>query len=67
MLYIYILCRKKLPDPLSFITFFLENQHNTWSNSVITHTKHLYMDNATLGSADIGFGHILNHFGHANN
>ena len=34
-----------------------------WNNAY----KHLYIDKTTLGSADVGFDHILNHFGHANN
>ena len=52
---------------LYLLEHLLENQHKTWSNGGITHTKHLCMDNTTLGSADVGFNHILNHFGHANN
>ena len=52
---------------LYILLHLLENQHKTWSNSVITHTKQLYMDNASLGSVAVGFDYILNYFGHANN
>ena len=52
---------------LYLLLHLLENQHKTWSNGVITHTKHFYMDNATLGSVAVGFDDILNYFGHANN
>ena len=44
----------------------LENLHTTWSNSLITHTNQLYMDNTTLGSVAVGFDHILKSFGNAN-
>ena len=57
--------RKKLPDPLSLL-LLLENQHETWLNSVRTHTKPLYMNNTTLGSVAVGFEHTLISFSHAN-
>ena len=52
----HILC------PPSFRTLYLllhllDNQHKTWSDSVITHTKQIYMNNTTLGSVDVGFEH----------
>ena len=51
---------------LYLLLHLLENKHKTWSNSVITHTSQLYMDNTTLGSVAVDFHHTLKSFGHAN-
>ena len=34
-------------------------------NSVVNHTKQLYMNNTPLGSMAFGFDHTLKFFGHA--
>ena len=44
----------------------LENQHKTWQNGVITHTKPIYMINTTFGCVAVSFENTFESFGHAN-
>ena len=51
---------------LYLLLHLLENQHKTWYNSVLTPTKPLYMNNATLGSVVVSFENTFKSLGHAN-
>ena len=51
---------------LYLLLHLLEKQHKTWQNSIITHTKQLYVNNTTLGSVVVGFDYSLEPFDHAN-
>ena len=50
---------------LYLLLHLFENQYKTTRNSVINHTKQLYMNNTPLGSMTFGFDHIVRFFGHA--
>ena len=51
---------------LYLLLHLFENQYKTTQNSVINHTKQLYMNNTPLGSMAFEFDNTLKFFGHAN-